>query len=369
MKLRGYQLRCAQACEGKNTIVVLPTGSGKTLIAAEVIKRLQPPALFLVPTVLLVDQQAEALSSWTGLDVARYRGGVRLPPSFDVLVSTPKAFQVAQRSSDGLTSLRWGAFRVVVFDEVHHVLKDHPYRKLALSLHRSSIQPPSSPSYGNPRVVGLTASYSYAVGDAKTRASLTKMCYELRVTNTETASREELEENGYHATGAAAEVLLAAAPCVAYAAPVPVTPWGVVPPARRKPHEMGPTFFRREAQGTCTAFSLLLLACVRSMEDAVVAATAALAASSQPGPMFASPMPPVGKLAPREWGAYAHKLARGGDGAGGGNNLGGSEDVGDGGRRSHGAARTCTRCGTGGRAAAGGRGLPSWSTGTRRSRP
>ncbi|CAM9140821.1 unnamed protein product, partial [Hapterophycus canaliculatus] len=364
MKLRKYQLRCAQACEKDNTIVVLPTGSGKTLIAAEVIRRLQPPALFLVPTCLLVDQQAEALSSWTGLNVAKYRGGTRLPPSFDVIVSTPKAFQLAQRSPSGLESLRWGAFRVVVFDEVHHVLKDHPYRKLALSLHRSALQPPSSPTYGEPRVVGLTASYSYAVGDAKTKTSLTKMCHELRITKTETASREELKGSGYHATGASAEVLLAAAPCpsAAYAAPAAITPPGVVPVANRKPHQMGETFFSREARGTGTAFSRRLLGCVRGMEEAAVAAGAALAESCQQDPQFASPMPPTGALPPREWGAYAHKIARGGGGGGGGGGdvdggglntpriLGG---VGDGGRRSKGVARKCTRCGTRSLASAG----------------
>lgn len=89
--LRGYQYRIANTCEHDNTIVVLPTGSGKTLIAAEVIRRLEPPALFLVPTCLLVDQQAEALGSWTGLNVAKYRGGAGLPQStFAILVSTPQ---------------------------------------------------------------------------------------------------------------------------------------------------------------------------------------------------------------------------------------------------------------------------------------
>lgn len=122
VRLRDYQLRIARGCGKANTIVVLPTGSGKTLIAAEVIKRIGAPALFLVPTCLLVDQQAEALRSWTGLDVAKYRGGVSLPPSFDVLVATPEAFRIAQRDAasenSGSFRLQWQMFRVVVFDEV-----------------------------------------------------------------------------------------------------------------------------------------------------------------------------------------------------------------------------------------------------------
>lgn len=124
VKLRDYQFRIARECEKANTIVVLPTGSGKTLIAAEVIKRLGSPALFLVPTCLLVAQQAEALQSWTGLDVAKYRGGMMMPPSFDVLVTTPEAFRMAQRDaardnySPDSPLLQWEMFRVVVFDEV-----------------------------------------------------------------------------------------------------------------------------------------------------------------------------------------------------------------------------------------------------------
>ncbi|CAM9872902.1 unnamed protein product [Ectocarpus sp. 4 AP-2014] len=356
--LRGYQSRIANKCLHDNTIVVLPTGSGKTLLAAEAIKRLGPPALFLVPTHLLVDQQAEALASWTGLNVAKYRGGAGLPPStFKILVSTPQAFRTAQQN--GIGHLQWSAFRVVIFDEVHHVLKDHPYRKLALSLRRSSLTPPppasaAAGSSSHPRVVGLTASYSYAVGDAKTEASLTRMCHELRITTTETATRQELEASGYHATGTAAEVLLDPPPdstgTTADAAPA-----GVVPEADRKPHEMGTTFFRREAKGTSTAFTRLLMACVRGMEEATAAAAAAQAAapSSQPHQtlLFSSPMPPFGNLAPREWGAYAHKLAvkAGGSGGGGGDEMpetaAGRGIGGEGGFPGNSVTKRCTRCG------------------------
>ena len=238
--------------------------------------------------------------------------------------------------------------------KVHHVLKDHPYRKLALSLRRSSLASSSASSPGNqPRVVGLTASYSYAVGDAKTESSLTRMCSELRITNTETATAEELEASGYHARGAAAEVSLsspASSPhphSASTARAAPTAPPGVVPEADRKPHEMGLTFFDRDARGASTAFTRLLMACVRSMEMVV---------ATEHQSTFKSPLPPSGKLAPREWGAYAHKLAKVGStakrepGA-----AGGRGDPGGGrGGVSKGASRMCVRCGVNGAGRGGG---------------
>lgn len=210
-------------------------------------------------------------------------------------------------------------FRAAIFVlKVHHVLKDHPYRKLALSLRRSSTSPASAPSVpsprgsnhdpSGPRVLGLTASYTYSIGDAKVEASLRSMCAELLVTNTESATPEELRTSGYHAVGAAAEVSLAPT----LSASSSSVPLGVVPQAIRKPHDMIGTFFGREGRGKNTAFTRRLMVCVRAMEAAVVAA------SEHPG--FASPLPPLGKLAPREWGAYVHKLAYGDgtNGSGGG---------------------------------------------------
>lgn len=210
-------------------------------------------------------------------------------------------------------------------------------------------------------MVGLTASYSYAVGTAKTEASLTKMCGELLITKAETATRQELEASGYHATGAVAKVLLPPPrPALSTSSTVTATaaPRGVVPPADRKPHEMGITFFRREARGACTTFSRLLMVCVRSMEGAIVTAAAGQVNSSQQlHPRFASPLPPSGKLAPREWGAYAHKLAYSSGGekggrarmsstAGGGTgSIGGVGDAGAGNGKKKRQTKTCTRCG------------------------
>ena len=261
MRLRAYQSRIVSVAAAVNTVAVLPTGAGKTLIAAELIRVRraacpQSKSLFLVPTCLLVSQQAQELRSWTQLEVGEYMGGIALPQEFDVLVSTPKAFEMAQRRGEAPS---WPSLDVVIFDEVHHVLKEHPYRKLATSLRRSC------PAPGGPRVLGLTASVTYAVDPGKVEASMRRLCEELQVQKMELASEDELRESGYHAFGTQAEVMLPKDAVV----PGVVIQAGVLDPAERKPHLMMPSFFRRVSNGEATQFSIDLMRLVRSIEREV----------------------------------------------------------------------------------------------------
>ncbi len=260
---------------------MLPTGSGKTLIAAEVIKLVGAPAVFFVPTCMLVEQQAAAIRAWTNLRVAEFMGGKPLAEAFDVLVTTPKAFEVAQ--SRNVASLQWTAFRLVAFDEVHHVLKDHPYRKLAAALRRCGAKP---------RVLGLTASLTYAVGKAQVEASVRSLCSELCAERIEVAEVEEMAMDGYSGgVPAAAELLPVSIPVV--------DPRGLVPPADRKPHLMLPTFLARVAAGTGAPLTLALMSAVRAMETAV-----------RTEPRHRNFASPIDRGAPvSEWGEAAHVLA------------------------------------------------------------
>lgn len=177
MKLRAYQQRIVDTAlsSASSAIICLPTGAGKTPVAAAILQNLLPrlrtKAVFLVPTVMLVTQQARALREWTPLRVIELCGEKR-PSSydeFDVLVSTPKAFQIAQNQHK--KHLSWTGVGIVVFDEVHHVLKDHPYRVIAKHL----------PSSSRPLVFGLSASLTYAVEESKVRKALEALCRDLGV--------------------------------------------------------------------------------------------------------------------------------------------------------------------------------------------
>ena len=171
----------------------------------------------------------------------------------------------------------------MVFDEVHHVLKDHPYRKLAIKLRLEHPLP------NEIRILGLTASVTYAVEENKVKTSMRRLCDDLQLQRMETATEIELRACGYHAFGTQAEVL------TREDIDLPGTRMdtGLLPKEQRKPHLMVQTFFSRVAKGTATAYACDLALCVQSLEAVVILVDAT----------FQSPLNgPVSS-----WGDYAQK--------------------------------------------------------------
>jgi superfamily II DNA or RNA helicase len=111
--LRPYQEE-AYACwaaRGRRGVVVLPTGSGKTRLAAAAIAREQAPAICLVPTRVLVEQWRKVLGEFYEGEVGCFGDGERvLAP---VTVST---YESAWRNMERLGN----RFSLLVVDEVHH---------------------------------------------------------------------------------------------------------------------------------------------------------------------------------------------------------------------------------------------------------
>ena len=78
--------------------------------------------------------------------------------------------------------------------------KDHPYRKIAQHMRRHSQES------SGVRILGLTASISYAVTESAIKKSIGQLCNELQITTIEQASKEELVASGYHASDIQAEI-------------------------------------------------------------------------------------------------------------------------------------------------------------------
>jgi superfamily II DNA or RNA helicase len=112
--LRPYQRRLVREAVAANTLISLPTGSGKTLIAAETARLVGGRTLFLVPKKMLVKQQSKAIREYNQgeIVVGEYHGGLALPAAdVTVLVTTAESFRVAQNK--GVLGLAWTDFSLV----------------------------------------------------------------------------------------------------------------------------------------------------------------------------------------------------------------------------------------------------------------
>eukprot|EP01114_Cavostelium_apophysatum_P020114 TRINITY_DN6648_c0_g1_i4.p1 TRINITY_DN6648_c0_g1~~TRINITY_DN6648_c0_g1_i4.p1 ORF type:complete len:2434 (-),score=604.51 TRINITY_DN6648_c0_g1_i4:24-7325(-) len=138
MKPRDYQVELFLKALDGNSILFLPTGLGKTLVAAMLIKYMlslngKKKALFLVDRVPLVFQQGNYLQEITGLEVKMLCGEnateeeraiVCKGTGFDVLVATAGLVNGFLRDKSCLM----GEFSILVIDEAHHARGDgHPF--------------------------------------------------------------------------------------------------------------------------------------------------------------------------------------------------------------------------------------------------
>ncbi len=134
MERREYQVSVATEIldSMENTLVVIPTGLGKTAIGVMVLSELvdEGRAVFLAPTVPLVNQHARFIERTTrGLDVRALTGKVRPErrkvewKKSDVIVATPHVIRndiIEGRIDPDEAS-------VVVFDEAHRAVGSYPY--------------------------------------------------------------------------------------------------------------------------------------------------------------------------------------------------------------------------------------------------
>lgn len=167
---RSYQLEGLEKALKQNTVVFLETGSGKTLIAIMLLRsfahQLRKPspfiAVFLVPQVVLVTQQAEALKMHTDLSVGLYYGDMgvdfwdgaiwkREIEKHEVLVMTPAILLSGLRHSFFHLSM----IKVLIVDECHHARGKHPYACIMTEFYHRQL---SLGKFDLPRILGMTAS-------------------------------------------------------------------------------------------------------------------------------------------------------------------------------------------------------------------
>lgn len=151
---RLYQTAIAEAALKRSTLVVLPTGMGKTVIALLVIdgvlERKGGKILFLAPTRPLAEQHYSSILLRTTMSNVVLMTG-EMPPEkrremwsrAAVIVATPQVVE------NDMEFIDLSDFSLIVFDECHRATGDYPYVHIAVAYRSSS---------PDPLVLGMTAS-------------------------------------------------------------------------------------------------------------------------------------------------------------------------------------------------------------------
>jgi len=138
VQLREYQEELASRASGSSTLLVLPTGLGKTVVAAmviaEVLHRKGGKVLFLAPTRPLVEQHRRTLEAMIeGKRIGMMTGEVDpmerelIFLENDIIASTPQV--VANDLKHGRMDLK--DVRLIIFDEAHRAVGNYAYVAVA----------------------------------------------------------------------------------------------------------------------------------------------------------------------------------------------------------------------------------------------
>lgn len=189
---RDYQISIVETAKNNNTLVVLPTGIGKTLIAlmlsVERIKKFpRSKILILAPTRPLVEQHLVSFKKnlpelfaeidiFTGTINAKKR--MQIWRNAEIIFSTPQC--IANDLKAGLYNLE--EVSLLVIDEAHRSLKNYDYTYVA-SAYKSQAK--------NQRIIGLTAS----PGSDKNK--VTQICKNLDIEKLEIRTRESSDVKPY----------------------------------------------------------------------------------------------------------------------------------------------------------------------------
>jgi superfamily II DNA or RNA helicase len=129
MQLRPYQqealeaVRAAYKRKHRNVLVVMPTGTGKTVLFAEIARLAKGPVLVLAHRQELVEQARDKISKWcddvVAVEMADRRELTR--PAGERPKIAVASIQTLQRR---LHLIPRDAFRIIVIDEAHHSTAD-----------------------------------------------------------------------------------------------------------------------------------------------------------------------------------------------------------------------------------------------------
>lgn len=194
IEFRQYQKNIADSATNRNTLVILPTALGKTIISvlmcADVLYKYRDKrVLVMAPTRPLVGQHMklfssvlkileEQIASVTGKTPPEYRGAVWSKKEVRLVFATPEI--VKNDLSEG--RLQFRDFILLVFDEAHKAVKDYSYTSIAREY---TSQAPC------PMILALTAS------PGAERKRVQEVCDNLFIENIEYRNEDDLDVKPY----------------------------------------------------------------------------------------------------------------------------------------------------------------------------
>ncbi|XP_072025648.1 ATP-dependent RNA helicase DHX58-like [Amphiura filiformis] len=216
LKLRSYQMELAKpALSGpngsKNTIIVAPTGSGKTIVALKVAmdfldstrspggasgNALPSKVVFLVNQTALVEQQSKLFTNYLGSDgvIGLSGGETSHGPLKSILEAKSVLVMTAQILVNGLQdhSVELSHIGLLILDECHNCQKNAPYNKIMAAYRDMKLDS----KHPRPQILGMTASLD--IGQAKSEyqaeSKILQQCANLDAELSTVQSQECLEE-------------------------------------------------------------------------------------------------------------------------------------------------------------------------------
>lgn len=189
---RDYQLNVAETASGQNTLVVLPTGMGKTLISLLVaVGRLEKypesKVMILSPTRPLSAQHKKTFETFTTISeeqIILLTGKIRpedrteLYKKAKIVIATPQTIENDLENN----RIDLSEFSFIVFDEAHRAVKDYAYPYVAKKIRLQSKYP---------LILGLTAS------PGATQEKIQEICDNLFIKAVEIRSESDLDVESY----------------------------------------------------------------------------------------------------------------------------------------------------------------------------
>ncbi len=182
---REYQRKIFETSKSGNTLVVLPTGLGKTMISAMLADyRLEKfpnsKVLFVAPTKPLINQHYKTFSSLLPIREGIASGSISSDKREKIYEESQIVFATPQTIENDIKhgTIDFTNFSLLVVDEAHHTIGNYSYVKIAKVYSENAL---------HPLILGLTAS------PASDREKIKMICTNLQIANVEIRSEDDAD--------------------------------------------------------------------------------------------------------------------------------------------------------------------------------